>query len=125
MTSRLVNNIGTCRSENSTHLSLERDSKTLSDSELANAFKRFFARVNSDILPLDLSLLEAFLSTGYMLPMIQSYEVCKKLTAIQPQKVHGPDNIPSGIFKEIAFELATPAGTILMYKVQPRQLELG
>ena len=87
----------------------------MSDSELANALKRFFTCINSDILPLDKSLLRAFLSMGDMLVMVQSYEVCKKLTAIQPHKVHGPDNIPSGIFKEIAFELATPAATILMY----------
>ena len=48
-----------------------------------------------------------------MLPIVQSYEVCKKRTAIQPLKAHGPDNIPSRIFKEFAFELATPAATIL------------
>lgn len=36
----------------------------------------------------------------------------KKLTAIQPNKTHGSDNIPSRIFKEFAFELATPAVTI-------------
>ena len=68
-----------CRSENSTHLSLERDSKTLSDSESANVLKRFFTYVNSDILPFDLSLLEAFLPTGDMLHVVQSYELCKKL----------------------------------------------
>ena len=59
------------RSEKSIHLSFERRSKTLSDSELANAVKRFFTCVNSDIPPLDLSVLPAFLPTGDMLPMVQ------------------------------------------------------
>ena len=40
--------------------------------------------------------------------MVQPYEVCKKLTSIKPHKAH----IPSRIFKEFAFELATPAATI-------------
>ena len=59
------------RSEKSIHLSFERHSKTLSDSELANAVKRFFTCVNSDVPPLDLSVLPAFLPTGDMLPMVQ------------------------------------------------------
>ena len=53
------------RSEKSTHLSLEPHIKTLSDCELANALKRFFTCVNSNIPPLDLSVL------GDMLPMVQ------------------------------------------------------
>ena len=65
------------RSAKSTHLSLERDSKTLSNSELAIALNKFFTSVNSDIPPLDLSSLPAFLPTGDMLPVVQSYEVCK------------------------------------------------
>ena len=52
------------RSEKSIHLSFDRHSKTLSDSELANAVKRFFTCVNSDIPPLDLSVLPAFLPTA-------------------------------------------------------------
>ena len=36
----------------------------------------------------------------------------KKLTSMKPHKAYGPDNIPSRIFKEFAFELATPAATI-------------
>ena len=103
------------RSEKSRHLLLERDGKTLSDPELANALNNFFTSVSSDIPPLDLSLLPAFpppLPTGDTLPMVQPYEVYKKLTSIKPHKAHGPDNIPSRIFKEFAFELPTPAATI-------------
>ena len=42
--------------------------------------------------------------------MVQSYEVCKTPTAIQPHKANGPDSIPSRIFEEFAFELATYSG---------------
>ena len=47
------------RSERSRHLLLERDGKTLSDPELANALNNFFTSVSLDIPPLDLSLLPA------------------------------------------------------------------
>ena len=66
------------RSEKSIHLSIQRGGKTLSDFELANALNKFFTSVNSDIPPLDLSLLPAFLPTGDTLPFVQSYEVCKR-----------------------------------------------
>ena len=66
------------RSEKSRHLLLERDRKTLSDPELANALNNFFTSVRSDIPRLNLSLLPAFPPTGDTLPMVQPYEVCKK-----------------------------------------------
>ena len=100
------------RSEKSRHLLLECDGKTLSDPELANTLNNFFTSVSSDIPPLDLSLLPSFPRTGDTLPMVQPYEVCKKLTSIKPHKAHWPDNIPSRIFKEFAFEVSTPAATI-------------
>ena len=52
------------RSEKSRNLLLERDGKTLSDPELANALNNFFKSVILDIPPLDLSLLPAFTPNG-------------------------------------------------------------
>ena len=111
------------RSEKSTHLLLERDGETLSAPELVNALNKFFTSVNSDIPPLDLSLLPAFLPVGDTLAMVQPYEVCKTLTAIKPHKAHVPDNIPNKIFKKLAFELATPAATIGLFRYFKIQLE--
>lgn len=79
--------------------------------------------MNADIPPLDVTSLPAFLLPDDCVPMIQSYEVSRKLLAIQPFKAHGPDNVPCRILKEFAYELPEPVTTIfntsLTFRVVP------
>ena len=45
---------------------------------------------------------------------MHSHEVCKKLLSVQATKAMGPDNIPPGIIKEFAYELAEPVTLIFI-----------
>ena len=72
----------------------------------------FYASVNSDIPPLDVTALPAFLPAKEPVPTIQPHEVACKLLEIKPFKAQGPDNIPCRILKEFAYELADPIATI-------------
>jgi hypothetical protein len=62
--------------------------------------------VNEDIPSLDMHKLSAFLAAVEHVPVIYSYQVCKKLQKLNPYKSMGPDNIPKRLLKEFAYELA-------------------
>ena len=64
--------------------------------------------VNADIPPLDMHELPAFLPAAEQVPVIYSYQVCKKLKKLNPYKAMGPDNIPPRLLKEFAYERAEP-----------------
>ncbi len=100
------------KSEKNHSFSLEHDGRTLNQSELVKALNVFYASVSSDIPPLDVTALPAFLPAKEPIPTIQPYEVARKLLEIKPFKAHGPDNIPCRILKEFAYELADPVATI-------------
>ena len=67
------------RSEKTSHFSLERDGRTLSQQELVNTLNEFYVSVNADIPALNATTLPAFLPTADCAPTVQPYEVCKKL----------------------------------------------
>ena len=83
--------------------SLEGDGITLNGESLASALNEFYVSVSSNIPPLDKDSLPAFLLSRNDIRIIQPYEVCDKLLALQTHKATGPDKIPSRILKEIAF----------------------
>ena len=93
--------------------SLERDGIILNGESLASALNELSVSVNSDIPPLDKDSLPAFLLSRNDIPIIQPYEVCDKLCALQTYKATGPDKIPNRILKEFAFILAEPIAIIL------------
>ena len=96
------------RSRKNTRFSLERDGKILSDSELLNSLNSFYTSVNADIPPLDCSVLPAFLPAPDTPPIIEPYQVYKKLCTLQPFKARGPDNITPRILKNLLTSLQNP-----------------
>ena len=90
--------------EKKSNFSFDRDGKTLEQPELVNVLNEFYVSVNSDIPPIA--------------PTVEPYEVCIKLLAVSPFKAHGPDNVPSRILKEFAFELAEPISIIFNESLQ-------
>ena len=100
------------RSGKPSFFSLDRDGRTISQQELVNSLNQFYVSVNADIPPLDSNILPAFLPAEAGVLTVQPHEVCKKLLAIKPSKVHGPGNVPCRIVKEFAYELAEPITTI-------------
>ena len=107
---KIVNKMAGKSGKNS--FSLEHGGRTLDQSELVRALNVFYASVNSDIPPLNLAALPAFLPAEEPAPTVQPHEVSKKLLEIKPFKAHGPDNVPCRILKEFAYELAEPVATI-------------
>ena len=93
-------------------LVLEKDNTTYSGNTLANLLNTFFSSVNADILPLNTHELPAFLPEPESLPLIEPYQVCKKLLNLNPYKACGPDNIPPRLLKTVAYELAGPISDI-------------
>ena len=109
---KIVNKMA-CKPEKNHFFWLEHDGRTLNQSELVKALNVFYASVNSDIPPLDVTALPAFLPAKEPIPTIQPHEVAmNKLLEIKPFKAQGPDNIPCRILKEFAYELADPVATI-------------
>lgn len=96
------------RCNNAAPISIEKNGSVLTDSELAEELNNFFLSVNADIPALDLCYLPSFLPATEPLPIIQPYEVCKKIAMLNSCKATGPDKIPSRILNEFAFELAEP-----------------
>ena len=114
---KLVNKMAG-ESEKRSNFSFDRDGKTLNQPELVNVLNEFYASVNSDIPPIDVTTLPAFLPADKIAPTVEPYEVCIKLLAVCPFKAHGPDNVPSRILKEFAFELAEPISIIFNESLQ-------
>ena len=68
----------------------------------------FYASVNNDVPTFDITKLPTFLPAAEPPPKVEPHEVCKKLLSIKAFKSSGPDNIPSRILREFAYELAEP-----------------
>ena len=79
---------------------------------LASRLNRYFISVTSDIQPLDLSALPAFLPSPDQPPVITTSAVRSKLLGLSAYKAPGPDGVPARILKEFAPELAEPVATI-------------
>ena len=91
---------------------LEKDDTTYSGNTLANLINTFFSSVNADIPPLDTHELPAFLPEPEPLPLIEPYQVCKKLLNLNPYKACGPDNMSPRLLKTFAYALAGPISDI-------------
>ena len=100
------------KSEKNRSFSLEQNGRTLYQSELVNFLNVFYASVNINIPPLDLTALPAFLPTKEPVPTVQPQEVFKKLSTVKTFKSHGPDNASCRLLKDFAYELAEPVATI-------------
>ena len=75
--------------------------KTLLSYQMAIFFKN-----NTDLSSLDLSLLPAYLPAPHPLPTISVEDTCSRILSITTLNSHGPDDIPSRIIKNYAYELA-------------------
>ena len=106
------------KSEKKSNSSFNRDGITLEKPELVNVLNEFYVSVNSDIPPIDVATLPAFLPADKIVPTVEPYDVCIKLLEVSPFKAHGPDNVPSRILKEFAFELAEPISIIFNQSLQ-------
>jgi hypothetical protein len=91
--------------------SLERDGITLNGESRIRP-QRILCVRKFRYPPLDKDSLPAFLPSRNDIPIIQSYEVCNKLSALQTHKATGPDKIPSRILKEFAYNPAEPIAII-------------
>ena len=91
--------------------SLERDGITLNGESRIRPQRTLCVR-KFRYPPLDKNSLPAFLPSRNDIPIIQSYEVCNKLSALQTHKATGPDKIPSRILKEFAYNPAEPIAII-------------
>ena len=87
------------QSNNIAPMYIEKNGVTLTDVQLANALNEFYIAVNADIPPIDMHELPAFLPAVEQVPVIYSYQVCKKLQKLNPHKAMGPDNIPPRLLK--------------------------
>ena len=74
---------------------------------MAESSNQYFATVARDIPPLNTSCLPAFLPPAEKVPILHSYQVCKKIWSVQANKEMGPDNIPLRIINESAYEPVT------------------
>ena len=100
------------RSSKASPIVLEKDNTTYSGNTLANLLNTFFLSVNADIPPLNTHELPAFLPEPEPLPLIEPYQVCKKLLNLNPYKACGPDNMPPRLLKTFVFELVGPISDI-------------
>ena len=91
---------------------LEKDDTTYSGNTLANLLNTLFLPVNADIPPLNTHEQPAFLPEPEPLPLIEPYQVCKKLLNLNPYKACGPDSMPPCPLKTFAYELAGPISDI-------------
>ena len=94
------------RSKKSSNIQLNRDGKSLSDSELVLTMNTFFTSVNAEIPSLTTSSLPAYFPSPDVPPTVFPHQVCKKLLRLNTGKTCGPDHIPARFIKNFAFELA-------------------
>ena len=87
---------------------LGRNGEILNNLQASNALNEFYTSVNAGIPPLDVNLLPSFLPSNDSVPVVECYQVCKKLQSVHPFKAPGPDNISPRILKEYAHVLAEP-----------------
>ena len=104
---KIVNNMAG-KPDNCTSFNFKRDGIILEQSEVVNSLNMFYASVNNDVPIFDITELPTFLSAAEPPPKLEPHEVCRKLLSIKAFKSSGPDNIPSRILKEFAYELAEP-----------------
>ena len=86
----------------------KRDEIILDQTEVVNNLNTFYASVHNDVPTFDITKLPTFLSAAEPPSKVEPHEVCKKLLSIKAFKSSGPDNIPSQILREFAYELAEP-----------------
>ena len=86
----------------------KRNGIILDQTEVVNNLNMFYASVNNDVPTFDITKLPTFLPAADPPPKVEPHEVCKKLLSIKAFKSSGPDNIPSRILMEFAYELAEP-----------------
>ena len=103
----IINTMST-RTNSQPQFRIERDGHLLSEAELTESLNDYFVTVGSDIPPLDLPNLPAFLPAAAPSPTIHPHEVCNKLLKLRTNKAMGTDNISSRILKEFAYELTEP-----------------
>ena len=104
---KIVNNMAGKPGKNSS-FNFKRDGIILDQTEVVNNLNMFYASVNNDVPTFDITKLPTFLPAAEPPPKVEPHEVCKKLLSIKAFKSSGPDNIPSRILKEFAYELAEP-----------------
>ncbi len=81
--------------------------------EIANAINDKFVNVSSELKPLDLTKLPAFLPAPNLPPYLYPWDVYAVLKNINASKATGPDGIPPRLIKEFAYELSVPITDIL------------
>ena len=92
----------------SSSFNFKRDGIILDKTEVFNNLNVFYASVNNDVPSFDITKLPTFLPAAEPPPKLEPLEVCKKLLSIKAFKSSEPDNIPSRILREFAYELAEP-----------------
>ena len=80
---------------------------------IANTINDQFVKVSSNIPPLDLGVLEAFLPAKEPPPSLYPWDVYAELRKVKSTKATGPDGISPKLVKEFAYELSSPLTDIL------------
>ena len=104
---KIVNNMAGKPGKNSS-FNFKCDGIILDQTEVVNNLNMFYASANNDVPTFDITKLPTFLPAAEPPPKVEPHEVCKKLLSIKALKSSGPDNIPSRILREFAYELTEP-----------------
>jgi hypothetical protein len=80
---------------------------------IANMINDQFVNVSSNITPLDLCALEAYLPAGQPPPSLNPWDVYAELKKVKSTKASGPDGISPKLVKEFAYELTLPLTNVL------------
>ncbi|XP_030844668.1 uncharacterized protein LOC115925216 [Strongylocentrotus purpuratus] len=83
-----------------------------SDIDIANELNTHFAAICSSLPPLDRGALSAFLPAPSPPPVIDRRRVYKRLCGISTAKACHPNDPPSRLLKEFAYELSEPLTTL-------------
>ncbi|XP_030844147.1 uncharacterized protein LOC115925096 [Strongylocentrotus purpuratus] len=83
-----------------------------SDIDIANELSTHFAAICSSLPPLDRCVLSAFLPAPSPPPVIDRQRVYKRLCGISTAKARHPNDPPSRLLKEFAYELSEPLTTL-------------
>ena len=80
---------------------------------VAQSINEHFVSIGSDIRPLDVQELPAFLPASTPVPMLYPWEVYNKLSKLNTKKAGGPDGISAKLIREFAYEISIPLTDIL------------
>ena len=85
----------------------------LTNDDAARLINDHFAAISKSLPKLNLTKLPAYLPSPSPPPTVQEYEVANKLLSFKLKRSTTPDDLPIKLYREFAYELATPLCSII------------